>query len=337
MTTLTQTPAEAADAAPPTTTTPSWQFRVVDWLSRYAASSTLVLVLLLAVFVTPNFFAVTNLRTVAMQAAILGVVVIGQTLTLLVRGLDMSVSAVISITAVLVVTTVDAGNVVLSVAIAVVIAAVVGLVNGLLITWRRVPPFVATFAMLIVVNGAQLAYTHGQTSGSAPDWLRGLGAGSLFGIPTAVVIWVVAVVVFGLLLKFTIWGRYVYTVGASPEAARHGGVPVNLVTISAYVICALLAALAGLLYAGYLGYIDQNFGVNMNLNSVAAAIIGGVTFTGGRGSVFGAAIGALLMTVLVNVVVVAGLPIYWQLIVQGLVLVLAVVIQGLRRRWMPDR
>ncbi len=308
----------------------------VDWLSRYAAATTLVVLLLVAVVVTPSFYTIGNLRTVALQAAVLGVVVLGQTVTLLVRGLDMSVSSVVAFSGVLVVSA-GAPNMILGfLLLAVAVAGLVGLANGLLITWRRVPPFVATFAMLIVVGGLRLAYTHGQTSGSSPGWLRQLGSGSLVGLPLPVLMWMVLLVSFWVALTRTTWGRWIYAVGANPEAARHSGVPVGAVTLSAYVVCAFCAMIAGLLLSGYLGYVDQNLGLNANLNSITAAIVGGVAFSGGRGGVVGAAVGALLLTVLVNIVVVAGLAAYWQLIAVGLVLVLAVVLQGLRDRSTPN-
>jgi ribose/xylose/arabinose/galactoside ABC-type transport system permease subunit len=308
----------------------------VDWLSRYAAGTTLVIILIVAVVATPSFYSVGNLRTVAMQASVLGVLALGQTVTLLVRGLDMSVSAVVAFSGVLVVSAGKPGMVVWFLLIAGIIAGLVGLANGLLVTWRKVPAFVATFAMLIVVGGLRLAYTHGQTSGSVPGWLRQLGSGSLIGLPIPVVVWLLMLFGFWVALTSTTWGRWIYAVGVNPEAARHSGVPVALTTVSAYVLCAFSAMVAGLLLSGYLGYVDQNLGVNMNLNSITAAIIGGVAFSGGRGGVLGATIGAVLLTVLVNIVVVAGLPIYWQLIAMGLVLVVAVTIQGLRDRWMPD-
>ena len=308
----------------------------IDWLSRYAAVSTTALVLAVAAVATPSFYSSGNVRTVALQASVLGVVVLGQTLALLVRGLDMSVSAVVALTGVVAVSATATGAVTSSVLTVTALAVLVGLANGLLITRRKVPPFVATFAMLIVVGGARLAYTQGQTSGSVPSWLRTLGSGSMLGVPVPTVIWVGLGAILYFALAHTTWGRYVYSVGANPEAAKHGGVPVGLVTVSAYVICALCAMLAGLMLSGYLGYVDQNLGTNVNLNSIAAAIVGGVAFSGGRGGVLGAAVGALLLTILINVVVVAGLPIYWQLIAQGLVLVFAVMIQGLRDRWLPD-
>lgn len=324
------------DQAPVAGRRTSTRVTVIDWLSRYAAVSTTAVVLAVAVVATPSFYSSGNLRTVTLQASVLGVVVLGQTLALLVRGLDMSVSAVVALTGVVAVTATASGAYASSLLTVAALATVVGLANGLLITWRKVPPFVATFAMLIVIGGARLAYTHGQTSGSVPAWLRTLGSGSLLGVPIPAIIWVGLGAILWFALAHTTWGRYIYSVGANPEAARHGGVPVGLVTVSAYVLCALCAMLAGLMLSGYLGYVDQNLGANVNLNSIAAAIVGGVAFSGGRGGVLGAAVGALLLTILINLVVVAGLPIYWQLIAQGLVLVFAVTIQGLRDRWLPD-
>jgi ribose/xylose/arabinose/galactoside ABC-type transport system permease subunit len=310
--------------------------RVIDWLSRYAAGTTLAALLLVALVATPKFYAGGNIRTVTLQASVLGVVVLGQTVALLVRGLDMSVSAVIAFSGVLVVSAGRPGMAPWFVLLAVAIGALVGLANGLLVTWRRVPPFVASFAVLIVLGGVRFAYTHGQTSGSSPHWLQRLGSGSVWGVPFPLVIWVAMALLTWVALSRTQWGRWIYASGASPEAARHGGIPVALVLVSAYIVCALCATVAGLLLSGYLGYVDQTLGNNMNLNSITAAIIGGVAFSGGRGSVWGGAIGAVLLTVLMNVVVVAGLDIYWQLIAAAIVLVLAVAIQGLRDRWMPD-
>lgn len=321
--------------AHPKATHPAWAMQAVDWLSRYSAISTTVLLLAIAAIATPSFYSGGNLRTVALQTSALGIVVLGQTVVLLVRGLDMSVSAVVAVTGVVAAGAAGTADIARSLLVTVGLALLVGLVNGVLVTWRKVPSFIATFVMLIVVSGALLAYTRGQTSGSAPDWLRKIGAGSLAAVPLPLVVWVVMGVLLFLALTRTIWGRYVYSVGVNPEAARHSGVPVALVTLSAYVLCALCAMVGGLVLSGYLGYVDQNFGNNVNLNSIAAAIIGGVAFSGGRGNVLGAAVGALLLTILVNIVVVAGLPIYWQLVAQGLVLIFAVTIQGLRDRWLP--
>lgn len=305
---------------------------VLVWLSRYAAFSAVIITLLVAAIVAPAFFTAGNLRAVLIQTAILGIVVLGQTIALIGRGLDMSVSAVMTFSAVLVGASAATGDIAfLALQLAILVAAV-SLANGLLVTWRRVPPFVATFALLIVVDGARLAYTRGQSAASAPEWAAAIGAGSLWGVPIAVLIWLALLAILFVALWLTTWGRWLYAVGSNRDSARHAGVAVNLVVMSTFLATALAAMLAGILQAGYVGYIDNTLGANYSLNSMAAAIIGGVAFSGGRGGVVGSAIGALLLTILVNLLVVMGLDLFWQRIVQGAVLVIAVIIQGLRSR-----
>lgn len=306
--------------------------RILDWLSRYAAFSTTVLTLIIAAVIAPAFFSAGNMRAVLIQTSILGIVVLGQTVALIGRGLDMSVAAVMTFSAVLVAQSTASGDVPFMLLQLLLLTAVVGLANGLLVTWRRVPPFVATFALLIVVNGARLAYTRGQSAGSAPGWLAAIGSASVLGVPVPVLIWLLLLGTAFVALTSTTWGRWLYAVGSNKEAARHAGVPVNTVIMSTFLITASSATLAGMLLAGYVGYIDNTLGADYNLNSMAAAIIGGVAFSGGRGGVVGSAIGALLLTILVNLLVVLGLDLYWQRIVQGAVLVVAVLIQGLRAR-----
>ncbi len=321
-----------AQAASTSSTQSQRGARVVDWLSHYAAFSAIIVALLVAAVFAPAFFSPGNLRAVLIQSAVLGIVVVGQTIALIGRGLDMSVAAVMTFTAVLVAQSTASGNVGLLASQLAVLAIVVGLANGLLVTWRGVPPFVATFALLIVVDGARLAYTRGQSAGSAPAWLKPIASQSVLGVPIPVILWIVLLAVTYVALTRTTWGRWLYAVGTNREAARHAGVPVNAVILSSFFATAFAAAAAGVLLTGYVGYVDNTLGADYNLNSMAAAIIGGVAFSGGRGGVIGSAMGALLLAILVNLVVVMGLDLYWQRIVQGGVLVVAVLIQGLRSR-----
>ncbi|HEY1294579.1 MAG TPA: ABC transporter permease [Chloroflexota bacterium] len=303
--------------------------RAIDLAGQWVAPVGCVVVLLLAAVFVPQFYDPGNLTTVAIQSAVLGIVAVGQMLVLLVAGLDLSVNAVLGLGAVIVISN-QQGFSISTFFVALAIAVAVGLGNGLLIAWRKVPPFIATFGMLIFVNGARLAYTHGQASGNVPAWLRVVGIGQIGPIPNAVLCWLVILLLVGGILSFTRYGRYVYAVGANPEAARYAGVPTREVVTACYIACSVLALCAGLVLSGYVGYVDQRLGTDFNVNSIAAAIVGGTTFSGGRGSLLGTATGAILLTILLDLVVVAGVPINWQLAVQGTVLVVATAIQGMR-------
>ena len=309
--------------------------RAVDLAGQWVAPVACIVVLLLARVFVPQFYEPGNLTTVAIQSSVLGIVAVGQMLVLLVAGLDLSVNAVLGLGAVIVISN-QQGFSITTLFIALAIAIGVGIGNGLLIAWRKVPPFIATFGMLIFVNGARLAYTHGQASGNVPAWLRVLGIGQIGPVPNAVLCWIAIMLLIGGILTFTRYGRYVYAVGANYEAARYAGVPTREVVMACYIACSVLALCAGLVLSGYIGYVDQRLGTDFNVNSIAAAIVGGTTFTGGRGSLLGTATGAILLTILLDLVVVAGVPINWQLAVQGAVLVAATAIQGMRGHLLSD-
>jgi ribose/xylose/arabinose/galactoside ABC-type transport system permease subunit len=303
----------------------------VDLAGQWAAPITCVVVLFIAVIFAPAFYDPTNLKTVAIQIAVLGTVAIGQTLVLLVRSIDLSVSAVLALGAVIVVQTQAGRSIFLSVIQAFAIAALVGLANGYLVTKRQVPPFIATFGMLVFVQGARLAYTKGQASGTVPDILRAISIKPVGFIPAALLVWLLVNVLFIFVLRYTRYGRWIYAVGGNPSAARYAGISVDGVMIAVHIICSMLAMLGGLVLSGYIGYVDLRLGADYNLNSIAASIVGGTTFTGGRGNLLGTAAGVALLILLLNLVVVLGLPIHWQLAMQGLVLVLATALQGFRQ------
>ncbi len=305
--------------------------RGVDLAGQWAAPIIIGVVLIAAAVFAPAFYSLTNLKTVAIQVAVLGIVTIGQTLVLLTRSIDMSVSAVLALGAVIVVQT-DSGNpIAVSLIEAFALAALIGLANGFLVAKRHVPPFVATFGMLVFVGGARLAYTKGQASGTVPDLLRAISIKPVGPIPAALLVWLLVNIVLIFALRYTRFGRWIYAVGGNPGAARYTGINVDWVLIGAHVLCSVLAILGGLLLSGYIGYVDLRLGSDYNMNSIAAAIVGGTTFTGGRGNLLGTAAGVTLLIILLNLVVVLGLPIHWQFAMQGTVLVLATALQGFRQ------
>ena len=260
--------------------TPNLVRWVVDFAGKWAAPIMILMVMAVAAIFAPAFFRPSNLKTILLQIAVLGVVTIGQTLVLLNRSIDMSVSAVLALGAVIVVQTEAGNSIIVTLIQAIVIAAIIGLANGYLVAKRHVPPFVATFWHACFVGGARLAYTKGQASGTVPDFLRAISIESIGPVPAALIVWLLinAIVIF--VLCFTRFGRWVYAVGGNPGAAKYAGIKVDRVIIISHMFCSIFAIISGLLLSGYIGYVDLRMGSDYNMNSIAAAIVGGTTFTG---------------------------------------------------------
>lgn len=311
--------------------------RAVPWaaavgtMSEQPAPVALAVLLIVAAVVRPAFYGSSNLTAVVQQAAILGVVTVGQTFVLLGRGLDLSVGAVMGLSAT-VVTRLSAQGSAMATAVvaALAVSAVIGMLNAWLVVRRGVAPFIATLGTYILVDGLRTAYTQGSTSGSAPAGLHHVALGSVGIVPTALVIWVGVGALALAVLHRTTAGGWLYASGGNPSAARLSGVPVAPVIATTYVIAALLACLGGFLQAGYAGYVDQYLGSQVQLTSITAALVGGVTFAGGKGGMVGPAMGALLLTVLANLITLLNLSTADESIVTGVVLLLAVALQGLR-------
>lgn len=310
---------------------PSFGLSALMVLSQQPAPVILVLLLVVVAVLKPAFFGISNITAILQEAAILGLVTIGQTFVLIARGLDLSVGAVMGLAATIVTKTFASGTPIgLAILLAFGVSAIVGVLNAWLVVRRSVAPFIATLGTFILVEGLRTAYTHGSTTGVAPTTLRHVALGSLAGIPIALLIWVgVLGVALGLLHR-TAAGRFLYASGGNPRASHLSGVPVAWVLAASYLAAALLACGAGLLQAGYAGYVDQYLGNEVQLTSITAALVGGVTFAGGDGGLLGPALGALLLTALANLIALLNLSSADQSIVTGIVLLLAVALQGLR-------
>jgi ribose/xylose/arabinose/galactoside ABC-type transport system permease subunit len=290
----------------------------------------LALVLVLAAVTTPGFYSDDVLRLVLFQAGLIGVTAVGQTLVLLVAGIDLSIGAVMGLTTVIVATYTlgDDGRVGGAVLLALLAGLAVGLVNGLLVVGRQVPAFVATFATFVLVQGAITAWTRGAPSGSIPDALAPLGTGRFLGVPVPAWVFVGVALVTGVVLARTGLGRRIYATGANPRATALSGVRTGWVVGGCYVASALLAVLAGLISAGYIGYVDARLSRSLDLNSVAAAVIGGIALTGGRGRIGQTVAGVALLAVLLTWLRQLGAGPGAQLAVSGAVILLAVWLQN---------
>ncbi len=282
------------------------------------------------VFMTPRFIS-----TLLKQAAALGIVAVGQTLAILTGGIDLSVASVMALMSVLASHWMHGENrLVVPVAIAALaVAAAIGLANGLMVTKLRIPAFIATLGMILIVQGARFMYTGGTPKGSIPGGVKFLGGGMVGPVPAAVIAWAIVVGVFFVLTRLTVFGRRLYASGGNPRAAHLSGVNVHRVIITAYVLCSLLAGVAGLVLTGYSGFADNWLGRGKDLDSIAAVVIGGTLFAGGKGGILGGVAGVLIIAILYNLVLLLGFDEEIQRIVKGAAIILAVALYaGLRSR-----
>lgn len=276
----------------------------------------------------PEFLDSDNIRDILTQAAPLGIVVIGQTFVILVRGLDLSIGSLMATVAVIATAFNTSSDAMIPVIflVCIAISAVVGLVNGWLVAWRGVSPFLATLAMMIVLQGLRFAWTKGAPSGALPDGFRYIGAGHFLGVPINIMMLLFLATVFWVLLEKSKLGRRIRIVGDNPQSARLVGINVEWVTVLCYVISSILAGIGGLFLVGFVGSIDNWVGRGYELDSIVAAVMGGVVLTGGRGGIAGALAGALTLVMIFNVVVILGLPVQVQFILKGLIIIIAATI-----------
>jgi ribose transport system permease protein len=291
---------------------------------------TIAAVLLLAGMVAPGFLGVDHLLNVARQVSSLAIVTIGQVFVIVTGGIDLSNGMVITLVTVLSATLLDGqdSNIVPVLLLCLLIGAVVGLFNGLVVTKLRVPPLIGTLGVYGILRGIAYVYTNGAPKGSAPASLKTLGNGHIGDVPIAVIYALAFIVLGSIVLNKTTYGRRLYIVGANARAAHLSGVAVGRCITIAYVVSGFLAAAAGLVVAGYIGVGSLSAGNDYNLNSVAAAVIGGTALAGGTGSVAGGAAGALLLGLIVSLLRFLGVPYGAQLAVQGCILAFAVLAQA---------
>lgn len=291
----------------------------------------LLCLLLLAVTAQDGISADRVLRILS-NAAPLGVVAIAQTIVIINRGLDLSVGATMNTAGILVALLSAAPGASLAVTLPVVLltGTAIGLVNGLLLAFTKIPPLLGTLATAAIIQGVYSLITRGQPQGSVPDELRELADGRLGGsaLSASLVIWLLLLVAIGIALNRTVAGRRFYSVGANPRASWLSGVPVRRHTIFAYVASGTLASLAGILLIAYSGSPSLTAGDTYALNSVVAAVIGGAVLSGGAGGMLGTFAGVAVMSLLATVLNSFGIPSSVQLVVNGAVLILMLLVNG---------
>ncbi|GHF71535.1 monosaccharide-transporting ATPase [Streptomyces mashuensis] len=297
-----------------------------------ALSPAIVLVLAAVMFslVNERFYALQNLSLVAQQVAVVGALAVGQTVIILTAGIDLSIGAVMVLASLLMAKLVAdhhwPGWLALLAGAAVATAAQA--VNGLLVTRVRLPPFIVTLGTLSIFTALSLIYARGRTVSLQPGtFLTWSGETVSLGqlhLTYGVLLVIALYAVVGYALRHTAWGRHLYAVGDDAEAARLAGISVNRVLLSAYVVAGLTVAVAAWILIGRVGGGDPNSGLNANLQSITAVVIGGTSLFGGRGVVIGSLIGALIVQVFVNGLALAGMDPNYQVLAVGILVIAAV-------------
>ena len=297
----------------------------------------IVLVTVIAEIAVPAFRASGNDTQILDNASLVMILAVGEALVITARQIDLSVAAILGLSAYLIGSAVGhigfAGPIV-GIVMALALGAVLGLGNGVLIERVRMPAIIATLATLSIYGGLQVIVTHGSQlySSQLPNWLGNILSTSWLGLSPLVWAAFACVLVVALVARFTRWGRDIYAIGSNPEAAAYLGLRTGRRTYEVFAVCGALAGLAGLLYAGQYGNVDATAGSGYELTAIAAAVIGGVSLFGGSGSPLGAALGALLLTEIENILAVLKISIFAQQTLQGTAIVVAVASYSLLSR-----
>lgn len=306
---------------------------VKELWNRYSTMMILLLMCVVLSFLTPNFLEVNNLLNVLKQISIIAILAAGMTFVILTGGIDLSVGSTVALSGVISVMLSQQGvNAIAAMAAGVAAGMVAGYVNGYLTAKTKLPAFIVTLGSFTYIRGIAYVLSAGYPIVLTDPLFKFFGSGTVLAIPTPVLIMVLVYAIAFFVLKYTMFGRHVYAIGGNEEAASLTGIKVTANLIKVYMISGLLSGLAGVVLAGRLYSGQPTAGVGFELDAIAAVILGGTSFTGGVGAIQGTIIGALIMGVLSNGLTLLDVSYYWQLVIKGGVIILAVLLDRLRTK-----
>ena len=310
-------------------------------LKKFQSVIALIVLCIVLSLLTDKFFTTANGVNVLRQVAVNVCIATGMTLVVLTSGIDLSVGSVLALCGAITAGLLKNGLQIPSADLyigftilgavfgAILIGSLMGWFNGFVITKFKVPPFVATLAMLTIARGFTMLYTEGHPISNLGDNFAYIGAGSFFRIPVPVWIAVAVVLLAVFITKKTKLGRYIYAIGGNETAAKLSGIRINKVKITVYSLGAALAAIGGIIVTSRLDSAQPNAGMSYELDAIAAVVIGGTSLNGGKGTIWGTVIGAVIIGVLNNGLVLLNVSPFWQQVVKGGVILLAVIIDKL--------
>jgi ribose/xylose/arabinose/galactoside ABC-type transport system permease subunit len=308
----------------------------VSWKSKLSVYTLPLIVLLmwLVIFMfEPRFLSSGNLINLGKQTAIIGIVAIAQTYVIISKGIDLSVGSTVGLSSILTAKLLVAQVPTVGTILIVLLAGVlVGLINGMIIYDAKITPFIATLGTMTIIRGATLMQSDGKIISGIPTSVTKLAESSIFGIPFLIIVLLVIVAIGTIILKYSVFGRSLFSIGSSEEAARISGVNIRWTTYGAYIVSGVLASVAGFLLTSRLASGIPTSGTGYELDSIASAVIGGASLFGAQGSVIGSVIGSLIMGTIRNAGNLLGIEAFWLQIVIGTLLVVVVFFDQLQKR-----
>ncbi|AEE90839.1 D-ribose transporter subunit; membrane component of ABC superfamily [Tepidanaerobacter acetatoxydans Re1] len=309
--------------------------KVTSFFSQIGSMAGLIVLFIFLSIATPHFFEVKNLMNIARQSAINSLVAVGMLMAILTAGIDLSVGSILALSTVVMGILVVKLNMspIIGILACLAMGSLLGIINGLLLTKLHLPhPFISTLGMQNICRGLALIATKASPISGFPPIIQYLGSAFLGPVPVSFILVIVIYVVFHIFLTRTATGRHIYAVGGNKEAARLSGINVDAILITVYTLSGLMAAMGGLILTGRVNAAYPLAGLAYETDAIAAVIIGGASFMGGVGTVWGTLIGAMIMAVLRNGLNLLGVSAEWQTVAIGAVIIGAVYVDVIRRR-----
>lgn len=302
----------------------------MKYMSELTTVIALIILMAVITIINSNFLTANNLLNLLLQVTSNALIAFGMTFVILTGGIDLSVGSILALSSALTAGLFGSGMpVTLAILISLILGCILGMMNGLLISYGKLAPFIVTLATMTIFRGATLVYTNGNpiTKGLSDTFLfQFLGQGYIVGIPFPVIIMFIVFIVLYVLLHKTAFGKSVYAIGGNEKAAYISGVKLNKVKIIIYSISGIMASISGLIITSRLSSAQPTAGASYEMDAIAAVVLGGTSLSGGKGRILGTLIGALIIGVLNNGLNIIGVSAFWQQVVKGVVILIAVLI-----------
>ena len=306
----------------------------INNIRQYGLLIVFGIICLIISLITPQFLTLSNLTIIVTQVSINALLAFGVTFVIITGGIDLSLGSIVAVTGVTsaMLAHPDSYPVLIPIVMGLLAGLLMGAFNGFIITKSKIAPFIVTLGTMTIGRGLALILSDGRPVSNLSDSFNYLGSGTVFGIPSLILIFILVFALCSIILSKTILGRYIYAIGGNEQAARASGINIDRVKLSVYSISGLLAGLAGILLASRITTGQPNAGAGFELDAIAAVVIGGTSTAGGRGTMTGTLIGVLLIGVINNGLDLLNVTSYYQQVVMGIIIIGAVIVDSLNQK-----